>query len=43
MTGIERLRAFARRMDELGVWPGGAKLLAQRETWRWLADAEGRM
>lgn len=27
MTGIERLRAFARRMDELSVWPGGAKLL----------------
>lgn len=27
MTGIERLRALARRMDELGVWPGGAKLL----------------
>lgn len=27
MTGIERLRGFARRMDDLGVWPGGAKLL----------------
>ena len=27
MTGIERLRGFARRMDELSVWPGGAKLL----------------
>ena len=27
MTGIERLRGYARRMDELHVWPGGAKLL----------------
>ena len=27
MTGIERLRGFARRMDELSVWPGGRKLL----------------
>lgn len=27
MTGIDRLRGYARRMDELHVWPGGAKLL----------------
>ena len=27
MTGIEGLRGFARRMDELSVWTGGAKLL----------------
>ena len=27
MTGIERLRGFARCMDELSVWPGGMKLL----------------
>ena len=27
MTGIERLKAFARRMSDLSVWPGGAKLL----------------
>ena len=27
MTGIERLRGYARRMDELSVWPGGSKLL----------------
>lgn len=26
MTGIERLRGYARRMDELHVWPGGARL-----------------
>lgn len=28
MTGIERLRGFAQRMDELSVWPGGTKLLS---------------
>lgn len=27
VTGIERLRGYARRMDELHVWPGCAKLL----------------
>lgn len=27
MTGLDRLRGYARRMDELSVWPGGAKLL----------------
>ena len=27
MTGLDRLRGYARRMDELHVWPGGAKLL----------------
>ena len=26
MTGLDRLRGYARRMDELHVWPGGAKL-----------------
>lgn len=26
MTGIERLRGLARRMDGLGVWPGGGRL-----------------
>lgn len=26
MTGLDRLRGYARRMDDLGVWPGGAKL-----------------
>lgn len=27
MTGLDRLRGYARRMDELHVWPGGARLL----------------
>lgn len=27
VTGLDRLRGYARRMDELHVWPGGAKLL----------------
>ena len=26
MTGLDRLRGYARRMDELHVWPGGARL-----------------
>ena len=26
MTGLDSLRGYARRMDELHVWPGGAKL-----------------
>lgn len=26
MTGLDRLRGYARRMDELHVWPGGAML-----------------
>ena len=39
MTGLDRLRNFARRMDELSVWPGGRKLLdiadqIERETER---------
>lgn len=26
VTGLDRLRGYARRMDELHVWPGGARL-----------------
>ncbi len=35
MTGLDRLRGYARRMDELHVWPGGARL-------REIADQIGR-